>query len=181
MILSTPITQNDHYRGRLNAPVNLVEYGDFQCPYCARAFPLLERVFEKNKNEMCFVYRQFPLTHLHPLAALASVASEAAGLQQNFWQMHELLFLNYERVSEDTVMEMAEELGLDLNEFFKDLSNPDLINRIQRDLESGIQSGVAGTPTLYLNGRRFEQPRTYESLNSAIAELAGEINRQAVF
>jgi protein-disulfide isomerase len=169
--LKSAPSERDHHRGSLKAAVILVEYGDFQCPYCGAAFPEIERVVQDLKDKICFVFRHFPLVNAHEHALLAAMAAEAADQQGRFWPMHRLLYKNQADLSEENILKFAKTLGLNIERFQKDLERDDLIEKIQHDLDTGNRSGVNGTPTLYLNGRLLQEAATYENIVSAIQDL----------
>lgn len=166
--LKVPISEFDHYCGPLNAPVNMVEYGDFECPHCATAFIEVERTIHALGTNLCFVYRHFPLVSLHPHAELAALASEAADQQAKFWHMHHLLFQNSEHLSEESIFEMAEELELDMDQFSMDMQSDELRNRVHRQFTGGVRSGVNGTPTFFINSYRYEGPHSYLAFKQVI-------------
>lgn len=152
----------DHVFGTKSGKVLLVEYGDFQCPVCGSLYPNLTPLREKYKNEVSFVYRDFPLTSLHPNAKAAAAAAEAAGLQGKFWQMHDKLYENQNSWANDNpsqrtkhFKEYAKQLGLNINKFAKDLDSSKVLYKIDFDEALGKKIGVAGTPTLVLNGKKI--------------------------
>ena len=142
--LVVPVNERDHIAGRLDAPVLLVEYGDFECPHCGRAYPIVEAARRQLGKEMGFVYRHFPLAEAHPHAVLAAQAAEAAGAQGKFWPMHHMLF------------EHQDALELDLTRFSRELSNQTYATKVRDDFRGGVRSGVNGTPTFFINGVRFD-------------------------
>jgi protein-disulfide isomerase len=162
--LEKKIGPGDHIAGPRDAPVTLVEYGDFQCPYCGKAYQEMKRLQQMLGDQLCFVFRHFPLTQLHPDALQAAEAAEAAGVQGRFWEMHDLLFENQDALDEPDLVSYAEELGLDLDRFTRDLEEHRFVERIERDLIEGTRSGVHGTPTFFLNGFRHEGGYTAEAL-----------------
>lgn len=172
--LKIPIIKTDHTKGPRSAPVNIVEYSDFQCPYCAAASPILETLIENFRHTLCFAYRHFPITTLHPHAAKAAVASEAAALQSQFWSMHDALFSNQAYISDNSILIMARELKLDMKKFERDLERPELIEKVQADFNSGVKSGVSGTPTLFINGLRYEGEINYEDLAREVEQIIDE-------
>lgn len=171
--LSISPNSQDHRRGPLRAPVNILEYGDFQCPFCARAASVTDRLIDEFQIDLCFIYRHFPLRTLHPDAEFAALASEAADQQAQFWPMHHLLFQNQDDLSAVNILNFAEDLELDLQRFQDDLQREDLLQRVRRDFSGGIRSGVNGTPAFYLNGFRFDGPSDFETLKVAIAKSLG--------
>jgi protein-disulfide isomerase len=172
--LKNPVTKSDHYLGSLNAQVVMVEYGDFECPFCASVSPIVNELIETYGSDLCFVFRQFPLTTVHPNAGLAALASEAASLQAKFWEMHHALIENHESLSAQTIFRIASELGLEMKQFRKDIDSEALEDLIQEDLSSGIRSGVMGTPTFFFNGLRHEGVPSFEAMAAIIEEIRGE-------
>jgi protein-disulfide isomerase len=141
----------DHVRG--GAGRLLVEYGDYECPYSRQAYRQIERVEVRLNGGLRFAFRHYPLTEIHPHALAASTAAEAASLQGAFWAMHQLLFANQQALERDDLRRHAEQLGLDLERFDTDRNGAGVLQRIRRDLDSGLASGeVRGTPTLFIDG-----------------------------
>lgn len=155
MALRPPISAQDHIIGSTNAVIELLEYGDYQCPYCGRAFPIVKRIQEVFGDDLKFVFRHFPLTKIHPLAKTASMATEAAGLQGKFWEMHRMIFENQRRIFKTALLEYAGNLHLNLEQFESDLDNAVLIEKVESDFESGLRSGVNATPTFFVNGEKY--------------------------
>jgi len=175
--LKTPVNSNDHHLGNSNASIILVEYGDFECPYCGRAHPLVKRLLEEKGDEIHFVFRNFPLRKIHPNAYDAAVAAEAAGKQNKFWQMHDLIFENQKRLSWSFLLSLADGLDLNLEQFFQDSKSNEVKNKIETDFESGIRSGVNRTPTFFLNGSQVSSyDESYESLLNAV-QLESSMNQ----
>jgi len=145
-------TRDAPVRGNLDAPVSIVVFDDFQCPYCARLAPTLKKVLDNNPQTVRLVFKNFPLG-MHKFARPAAVAAEAAGRQGKFWEMHDLLFANYNQLSEDRIVALAKQVGLDMARFEKDRQDAGVQAAIQRDQQQGSQLGVRGTPTVYVNGR----------------------------
>src|SRR6267154_3627743 len=163
--LKPAVNSADHHQGNVNAAITLVEYGDFECPYCRRAHPLVKRLLKEKSKELHFVFRNFPLREIHPHAYASSIAAEAAGKQGKFWEMHDLIFENQYKLNSNFLLSLAERLDLDLAQFAKDSKNDEVKNKIETDFEGGIRSGVNGTPTFFLNGYRvLTYDETYESL-----------------
>lgn len=170
--LKVPVNANDHLFGNPKAPIILVEYGDYQCPSCGFAFPYINRLMKQFYGELCYVFRHFPLQSVHPYAMRAALAAEAAGKQQRFWEMHNLIYENQDDLDENNLMYYAELLKLDLQRFVQDCNHADLQLKIEADLESGIRSGVNGTPTFFINGVRLDSyDDSYESLAYAIESI----------
>jgi len=139
------------FRGTADAPVIIALFTDFQCPYCARILPLLNQVLEKYQGKVKLVFKNFPLS-THQFARKAAAAALAAGKQGKFWELHDRLFQNYNRLNDQVVQEQAKELGLDLQKFDKDMADPQIMQVINQDLQDGAKAGVRGTPTLFVNG-----------------------------
>ena len=178
--LKPPVNDEDHIEGSIQSPVIFLEYGDFQCPYCGAAYPIVKQIQKKFGDKLGFVFRHFPLAESHPYAQISAVASEAAALQGKFWPMHDLIYENQTRLSPKALLTMAESLKLDLKKFQKDIQDPALIEKVETSFESGIDSGVNGTPSFYVNGVKYEGPYDLPSLSHAIEKaLAGhkEITR----
>jgi protein-disulfide isomerase len=166
--LKTPITRNDHIRGPANAPVTLVEYGDYQCPHCARAHPIVNQVQMHFQRRMRFVFRHFPLTEIHPLAEIAAESAEFAGTAGLFWDMHDALFANQSRLSVTTIFLIGGELGLLETAMRNALETGQYRSKVRGDFIGGIRSGVNGTPTFFINGVRHDGAYDYASLVSGI-------------
>ncbi|WP_408095808.1 DsbA family protein [Peredibacter sp. HCB2-198] len=177
--LKIPPNVHDHRIGSLHAPVILIEYGDFQCPHCQMTVPILDTLVKEYGQDLCFIYRHFPLSTIHSNAGVAAVASEAADAQGQFWQMHHLLFENQFDLSSENIFELARTLNLDMKLFLDDLEREDLSERVRVDFNSGVRSGVNGTPTLFLNNLRFDGAPTLEMLEDVINKLISD-NRAAI-
>ena len=145
----------DHVQGPAGAPVTLVEYGDFECPHCGAAYVILKEIREVMGDELRFVFRHFPLTQIHPHAESAAEASEAAGAQGKFWEMHDLLFENQQTLDPPHLAAFAEQLDLDALKFVRELHEGRYRERVREDFMSGVRSGVNGTPTFFINGVRY--------------------------
>ena len=168
--LTPPVSEHDHIQGRTDAPLTLVEYGDYQCPYCGAAYPVIKRLQKAFGKKLRFVFRNFPLTQAHPYAMVAAEAAEAAGLQGKFWEMHDHIYENQDDLEPDTLPSWAEELGLDLEEFGKAIKQGEINKRIKEDRSSGIRSGVNGTPCFFINGTRYDGTADYGPLQAALEE-----------
>lgn len=151
--LSRPISETDHHRGRLDAPMQLVIYGDYECPYTRRALINVRSVRKELEDSLVFVFRNFPLIEIHPHALHAAEAAEAAALQDKFWEMHDYLFDHQRALTDADLRDHAREVGLDVTRFSADRTSEAVTSRIGDDVESGEASGVQGTPTLFINGR----------------------------
>ncbi|MFI6994713.1 Na+/H+ antiporter NhaA [Nonomuraea wenchangensis] len=164
-LLSVPVGPRDHIRGRADAPITIVQYGDFECPYCGRLHPVLARLLRDNPD-VRLVFRHFPLRTIHPRAASAAIVAEAAGDRGRFWEMHDVLYDNQRSLSDADLERHAARLGV---EPWEDV--PRHASRIALDEASGRESGVRGTPTLFLNGVRYQGPLDEDAIGRAIAEL----------
>ena len=168
--LQPPVGEKDHQTGNLKASVTLVEYGDYQCPYCGRAYPLIKRLLKEKGAVVHFVFRNFPLQELHPMALSAALAVEAAGVQDKFWEMHDLVFEHQKELSHRRLLDFAQILGLDEKKFGEDWQSEAGLSRVEHDFESGVRSGVNGTPSFFVNGSKLNAyDETYASLLNAIA------------
>jgi len=139
------------FKGTADAPVTIALFTDFQCPYCAKIVPQLNEVLEKNKGKVKLVFKNFPL-NTHQFARKAAAAALAAGKQGKFWELHDRLFQNYNRLNDQVVQEQAQQLGLDMQKFNKDMNDPQIMQAINQDYQDGAKAGVRGTPTIYVNG-----------------------------
>ena len=168
--LTPPVSERDHAQGRAGAPVTLVEYGDYQCPYCGAAYPEVKRLQKALGKRLRFVFRNFPLTQAHPYALIAAEAAEAAALHGKFWQMHDLIYENQADLEPDILPAWAEKVGLDLDEFGTAIQQGVVTKRIKEDRMSGIRSGVNGTPSFFIHGTRYDGPSDYDSLRVALEQ-----------
>ncbi len=167
-------SQRDHYQGMLNAPVILVEYGNYQCPQCREVHQLIQAIQQhfnsefSEKNWICIVFRHFVQNSIYPQAQKAAQAAAAAAAQGQFWQMHEMLFTHSQELGDGYLVEYADVLGLDISQFLQDLSNQVHVDRINQDIESGLNSGVTSAPALFINGIRYRDRWNVEQLMAAI-------------
>ena len=167
--LAAPVDpERDHIRGDDDAPVTLVEYGDFECPFCGRAEPVVRQLLNEFGNDLRYVFRHLPLSDVHPRAQLAAEAAEAAGDQGAFWEMHDLLFDHQDALEPKNLVEYARELGLDVDRFTEQLRRHEHAGRIASDVDDADLSGVSGTPTFFINGRRHYGAYDRDSLKAAI-------------
>jgi protein-disulfide isomerase len=166
-----PVSDRDHVQGPADAPVTLVEYGDFECPYCAAAHVIVKQVREIMGDQLRFVFRHFPLTQIHPYAEHAAEASEAAGAQGQFWEMHDLLYENQPMLDSLHLVMYAEKLALEGERFVRELEEGIYRERVRGDFLSGVRSGVNGTPAFFIKGVRYDGswdlPPLVEALESA--------------
>lgn len=163
MSLRIPVGADDHVQGPLDAPIVLVEYGDFQCPYCGEAYPELKAVQAEMGEALCFVFRHFPLVNAHPHAERAAEFAEAAATLGRFWEMHDVLYENQSALDDRSLVGYASELGFD-RALIESALRGDYAARVRRDFDGGVRSGVNGTPCLFINGRRYDGPRDAQTL-----------------
>ena len=154
--LVVPVSDRDHVIGSSDAPLTLVEYGDFECPFCGIAYSIVEQMRQRLGADMRFVFRHFPLQESHPHAERAAEAVEAAGAQGKFWEMHHALFEHQRRLDDPALEEYASSLGLDVARFASELSRGVYADRVREDFHTGVRSGVNGTPTFFVNDARYD-------------------------
>jgi protein-disulfide isomerase len=169
------VASSDQTKGNKEAKLILIEYSDFQCPACGRYYFLLKQLNQEYGDQIQFVYRHFPLKRIHLYAQLAAQATEAAGKQGKFWEMHDLIFENQKEWSEQknakkTLIEYAKSLNLDVDKFKSDLGSKEVKNKVQADYQSGVKAGVDSTPTLFLNGKKLPNPKSYSELKNIIQQ-----------
>jgi protein-disulfide isomerase len=174
-VLTMPVSDGrDHIQGPADAAVTLIEYGDYECPYCGAAYPIVKEVQARMAERLRFVFRNFPISTAHPHAELAAEAAEAAATQGSFWEMHDLLYENQQRLRDEDLRSYAEKLGLDVGRFVSDLAEHVHADRVREDFISGVRSGVNGTPTFYINGARHDDSYDAETLLAALERAAAE-------
>ena len=166
--LTVPVGPQDHARGPANAPLTLVEYGDFQCPDCRQAYPIVKQIQQRLGADLRSVFRNFPLTRIHPQAQHAAEAAEAAAAQGAFWQMHDRLFERQFALEDDNILEYARDLGLDADRLGGALAAGTYRKRVRDDFMSGVKSGVNGTPTFFINGVRHDGSYDVATLLAAL-------------
>ena len=154
-LLSPPLEDLDHVRGERGAPLELVMFGDFQCPFCLGAQSILRRVRERLGERLLFGFRHLPIPERHPLAPLAAEASEAAAAQGRFWEYHDALYANQPKLSREVMLGVGRDLGLDVERMDSEIDSGAHRDRIVRDVASAEASGATGTPTFFVNGERF--------------------------
>jgi protein-disulfide isomerase len=167
-ILRAPVTSDDHIRGAFNAPATLVEYGDYECPYCGLAHPVVRRVQKHFGSKLRFVFRHFPLSQVHPMAESAAETAEFAGSHGRFWEMHDGLYENQERLSPALLFTLAEALGLSDRQLRQALETGIYGPDVRADFLGGVRSGVNGTPAFFVGNRRHDAPFDFEYLAAAI-------------
>jgi protein-disulfide isomerase len=171
--LKPPLNAQDHIQGSPDAPIQLVEYGDYECPFCARAHQVVKAVQRAMGDDLLFAFRNFPLTQVHPHALRAAQAAEAAGLQQTFWPMHDLIFENQQFLEDEHLFRYAALAGCDLEQFAQDIDSDQVAEKVRSDFLSGARSGVNGTPTFFVNGERYDGSWEPEILLSLLQQLVG--------
>jgi protein-disulfide isomerase len=169
--LNPPVTKKDHSQGPEQAPLTLVEYGDYQCSHCGEAYPIIKRIQKKFSKQLKFIFRNFPLSEAHEYAFQAAMAAEAAARQQKFWEMHDALYEHQAFLEKEDLIKYAKKLGLALKEFENDIQDKSLGDKIEADFESGIRSGVNGTPSFYINGFKYEGDYDFESMTEILSGL----------
>lgn len=171
--LTPPVGERDHLLGRDDAPVTLLEYGDYECPSCGQAYPVVKEVLSRSGDAVRFAFRNFPLTQIHPRAERAAEAAEAAGAQGKFWELHDRIFTEQERLDRSDLVAHARDIGLDMQRFTHDLDTGAFSERVREDFMSGVRSGVNGTPTFFVNGVRLDGAFDVDGLMVAIEQAAG--------
>jgi protein-disulfide isomerase len=150
--LAVPVSERDHSQGPATAAVTLVQYGDYECPYTRLSTTIVRAIQQQLGDKLRFVFRNFPLTEIHPHALHAALAAEAAAAQGKFWQMHDYIFHHQHTLKDVDLEQFAEAVGLDLQQYARALAEPRALGRIEEDMEGGERSGVQGTPTFFING-----------------------------
>lgn len=170
--LTQSLAGRDHMLGPKEAPVTLVEYGDYECLDCDQAHELVKELLLRLGDQISYIFRYFPLSTLHEHAQMAAETAEAAGVQGKFWQMHDILFQNQHALEAEYLSEYAAGIGLDMPQFIRDMATHAHADKVREDFLSGVRSGVSGTPTFFLNGVRLNDSQDLYSLLSAIQEEA---------
>jgi formate-nitrite transporter family protein len=173
--LTVPVSTSDHTLGPAQAPVTLVEYGDFECPHCLAAYPVIRGLLESLAGRVRFVFRHYPITVSHDHAQKAAEAAEAASEQGKFWEMHDLLFGHQDALDNESLVDYARELNLDVERFQRELAGSVYADRVYEDLVSGQNSGVHWTPTFFVNGVRYGSARDLDGLVRAVTDVAGTL------
>ena len=163
-----PMPDRDHIQGPIDAPIKLLEYGDYECPYCGEAHPVVKEVQERLGERLCFAFRNFPLSNSHPHAEHAAEAAETAAEHGHFWQMHDLLYENQDALEDEDLAQYASALGLDARRFISEVQAGAHVSRIREDFRSGARNGVNGTPSFFINGVRYDRATGVEELLTAL-------------
>jgi protein-disulfide isomerase len=168
--LTIPVAPDrDHTAGPASAPLTLVEYGDYQCPYCGAAYPEVKKVQKKLGARLRFVFRNFPITTAHQFAMRAAETAEAASAQGKFWEMHDFLYEHQDTLGDDQkALAYSKSLGLNVSQVIKELDLHTHVDRIEKDFMGGVRSGVNGTPTFFVNGVRYDGQPSAEDLLAAL-------------
>jgi protein-disulfide isomerase len=166
--LTLPDPERDHISGSADGLIRLLEYGDYECPFCAEAQPIVKEIQRRLGDDLLFAFRNFPLTNIHPHSEHAAEAAEAAAAQGNFWGMHDTLFENQRALEDQDLATYAAELGLDETRLIREVTASVYAPRIREDFKSGVKGGVNGTPTLFINGERYDGARDLKHLLNAL-------------
>src|SRR5262245_37957173 len=156
--LVTPVGPQDHVQGDQEAPLTLVEYGDFECPHCLRAHIVVKALQKHFGKNLRYVFRNFPLSQIHPNAELAAEAAEASGAQGQYWKMHDAIFENQQALDPELILALGKKLAPDPPRFVVDLENGTFKGKVRQDFLGGVESGVKGTPTFFINGEHYDGP-----------------------
>jgi len=171
-IFTLPTAGRDHILGPIDAPIKLLEYGDFECPFCGQAYPIVKTIQRELGDSLCFAFRHFPLTNMHPHSEHAAEATEAADAQGKFWEMHGLLFENQGALEDEDLAGYAKILGIDVTRLMAEILSGAYSERIREDLGSGARGGVNGTPTFFINGERYDGAQGLDALLAALLRAA---------
>jgi protein-disulfide isomerase len=171
--LTLPDEERDHIQGSPEGSIALLEYGDYECPACGEAHPIVKAIQRQLGDDLCFAFRNFPLTNAHPHAEHAAEAAEAAGMQGSFWPMHDVLFENQDALEDDDLAEYAATLGLDEVRLIREVLSGAYAGLVREDFKSGVRAGVNGTPTFFINGERYDGARSLEPLLAAMRQRSG--------
>ena len=172
--LSIAVTAEDHIQGDRAAECSLVEYGDYQCPYCGQAYPIVKKLQKHFGKRLSLVFRNFPLTQMHPWAESAAEVAEFAGANGKFWEMHDLLYENQANFSNALFVELSENLDLLPSQLQTAVAEGTYRTRVRADFSGGVRSGVNGTPTFFINGHRHNESFDFDSLSDAIERVLSQ-------
>ena len=170
--LSVPVGSEDHRQGDLDAAFTLVEYGDYECPSCGQAYPIVKRLQKHFGKRLLFVFRNFPLSQMHPHAESAAETAEFAGAHDKFWEMHDLLYENQDRLGDRLLEELTQKVHLDPAQLREALETREFQPRVRADFAGGVRSGVNGTPTFFIDGIRHDGPYDFDTLVDAIEQAS---------
>ena len=166
--LAVPVSEQDHSQGPVTAAVTLVQYGDYECPYTRLSTHVVQALQQELGDQLRFIYRNFPLTAIHPHALRTALAAEAAAAQGKFWQMHDYIFHHQHTLEDADLEQFAEAVGLDLHQYARDMADQRALGRIQKDVEGGERSGVQGTPTFFINGVLYRGSWEHDAIRTAL-------------
>lgn len=169
--LKVPVTDEDHIQGDNNAPITLIEYGDYQCPFCGAAYPIVKQLQKHFGPQMRFVFRNFPLTEIHAYAETAAIAAEFAGTHDRFWEMHDAIYEKQEMLSPELLFQLTKQLKLSPKELEQAILNNTFESKIRKDFIGGVRSGVNGTPTFFINEHRYTGPVDFATMVEAIESV----------
>ncbi len=172
--LAVPVSERDHSQGPATAAVTLVQYGDYECPYTRQSTTVVRAIQQQLGDQLRFVFRNFPLTEIHPHALQAAFAAEAAATQGKFWQMHDYIFHHQHTLEDADLARFAETLGLDLQQYARDMAAQRHLPRIEEEVEGGERSGVQGTPTFFINGVMYRGSWEQDALLAALEAASQE-------
>jgi protein-disulfide isomerase len=176
--LIPPVSSSDHMLGDPSAPVILVEYGDYECPYCGEAYPVIKALERHFGKRMSFVFRNFPLNQSHPYAEHAAEAAEAAGAEGQFWPMHDVIYEHQSALDDAHLVRYAEGIGVPRAVIVSALTDHTHASRVRQDFLSGVRSGVNGTPSFFINGQKYEGGYDLASLREAVEEELATVSDQ---
>jgi protein-disulfide isomerase len=168
--LTLPDVRRDHIQGSPNAVIMLLEYGDYECPFCGQAYVLIKKIQESLGDDLCFAFRNFPLANMHPHAEHAAEAAEAAALKGKFWEMHDLLYENQDALDDESLAEYIAELNFDAPRLIEEVVAGAHAERIREDFKSGVRAGVNGTPSFFINGLRYDGALDFDTLLAILSE-----------
>lgn len=168
--LTLPAAGRDHIQGPIDAPIALVEYGDYECPFCGEVYPVVKAIQGRIGDNLCFAFRNFPLAEMHPHSVRAAESAEAAGAQGGFWEMHDLLFENQQALEDENLAQYAARLKLDVGRLMTEVASEVFEAKVREDFRSGMRGGVNGTPTFFINGVRYEGARDLDTFLAAITQ-----------
>lgn len=173
--LKVPVTDNDHIQGSKKALITMVQYGDYECPACGQAFPIIKLIQKHFGAKLRFVFRNFPLTEAHPYAEVAAETAEFAAIHNKFWEMHDLIYMNQEQLRLPTLFQLCNELQLSEDKLKDALENGLFRAKIKTDFLGGVYSGVNGTPAFFINGEKYDGSYDYENLLESIERHLAEV------
>lgn len=171
MKLRIPINEKEQKQGNDSAPLILLEYGDYECPHCAAAHPVIKKLQANFAHQLLFVFRNFPLSEMHPFALPAAYVAEASALQEKFWPGHDLIFENQDLLSTARLLDWAKSMGTDMPTLEKDIRSEAITVKVEKDFEGSTRSGVNGTPGFFINAKRYDDDYAYQHLKTALETI----------